>query len=284
MATNRARLLFFFLAGVGVALLMRRRGVGAGLLLRRALFLAALGGALVIAGWGDLVFVFYGVLFCLATVLVRWSNRALLLLAPAVAAPGLLSLAIDPSADDTVTNVLLVLGEMVPLFCIGLVTGRADLTSRRVVRAMGGAGVLLAAPGLVILTLTGGLDVTQVEGRLEPVAALVSTVGLCLVVLAACLSLPTSRARTWAPLATAGSMPLSGYVGHALLFTVIARLTDLSLGQATVVACGYLLGLVVAASLWRRRLGSGPVEAVMRWVSGPRLPMTDETARPPSGT
>lgn len=124
VATNRARLLFFLLAGIGVALLVRHRDVGAGVLLRRAVFLTALGAALSAAGWSDLVLVFYGILFVVAVLLVRLHDRLLLPVAVVVPVPGLLRLAMDPSADDTMTNVLLVVGEMVPLFCVGLVIGR----------------------------------------------------------------------------------------------------------------------------------------------------------------
>ncbi|KRF03474.1 hypothetical protein ASG88_21965 [Nocardioides sp. Soil777] len=85
VATNRNRLLFFLLAGVGVALIVRRRGVGAGVLLRRAAFVAALGAVLAVAGWSDLVLVFYGVLFVLA---VRLKDRMLLGVAVLIGGPG----------------------------------------------------------------------------------------------------------------------------------------------------------------------------------------------------
>lgn len=270
VATNRARILFFLLAGIGVALFVRRRNVGAGVLLRRALFLTALGAALVLAGWSDLVLIFYGVLFVVAVVLVKLTDRVLVVVAAVVAVPGLLRLAVNPSADDTLTNVLLVLGEMVPLFCLGLVIGRADLADRSVLRKVGTVGTLLAVPGLVALAFSGGLDVAHVEGRIEPVAALLSTTGLCMLVLVACLTLVPGESGRWSPLVVAGGMPLSGYVGHALLFPLLARFTDLSLGQSTLVAVGYLLAVVLVATPWRRWRGSGPVEALMRRVSGPR--------------
>jgi uncharacterized membrane protein YeiB len=64
-------------------------------------------------------------------------------------------------------------------------------------------------------------------------------------------------------------MPLTAYVGHALLFPVVARSATLSLSQAMAVAVGYLVALVVAAAWWQPRSGSGPVEALMRRASGP---------------
>ncbi|MBK5248001.1 MAG: DUF418 domain-containing protein [Actinomycetales bacterium] len=255
------------------------------MLLRRAAFLTVLGVALALAGWSDLILVFYGVLFVLAVLLVRLSDRMLLAVALLVAVPGVLRLAMNPSADDTLTNVLLVLGEMVPLFCVGLVVGRRDLTDRSLVRAVTGLGALLAVPGLVVLALEGGLgglgglDVAKVNGPIEPVAALVSTTGLCLLLLAACLRWVPREAGRWSPLVVAGGMPLSAYVGHALLFPLLARVTDWRLGVATVVAVAYLAVVVLAATPWRRRRGSGPVEALMRRVSGPRRAAVTARAR-----
>lgn len=267
--TNRARLLFFLLAGVGVALLVRRRGPAAGVLLRRAAFLAAVGAVLAFVGWGDVVLVFYGVLFVIAVLLVRCSDRVLVAVAALVAAPGVVRLAWAPFADDTLTNVLLVLGEVVPLFCLGLVVGRHDLGRPHVLRVVAGAGLLIALPGLVLLTLTGGLDVTETQGRLEPAAALVSTAGLCLLVLAACVwAVPSGSGRA-RRLVVAGSMPLSLYVGHAVVFTLVARYADLGLEAATALAIGYLGAAVLAAAWWRRRRGSGPVEALMRRLTEP---------------
>ena len=253
--------------------------MGAGVLLRRAAFLALLGVGLAVAGWSDLILVFYGVLFVVAVALVKLSDRRLLLVAVVVAALGLAPLAVNPSADDTLTNVLLVVGEMVPLFCIGLVIGRADLTDRSVVRTVGAVGALLAVPGLLVLAFSNGLDITEVGGRIEPLAATISTTGLCLFVLAACLSLLPGEATRWSPLVVAGGMPLSSYVRHALLFPLLARFTDLSLGESTRIAVGYLVAVVLVATPWRRWRGSGPVEALMRRLSGPRRDRTNSKPR-----
>ena len=155
VVTNRARLLFFLLAGVGVAMLVRRRGVGARVLLRRALFLALLGALLAVAGWSDLVLVFYGILFVMAAGLIKLGNRLLLSVAVVAAVPGLSRLAVNPAADDTLTNVLLVVGEMVPLFCVGLVIGRADLTDWSTLRTIRTLGTVLALAGLAVLAFTG---------------------------------------------------------------------------------------------------------------------------------
>ena len=267
--TDRARLLFLLLAGVGVGLLAARRGVRATTLLRRAGFLLVLGALLVVLGWGDLVLLFYAVLFVLAPGLLRLQTPALLVLAVLCALPALLATAADPTRTSDLTGVLLVLGEAVPLFCVGIAVGRADLGDPGVVRRLAVAGALLAAPGLLVLALRGALDLRAVGGPWEQAAATSSTTGLCLLAVAACLHLSgPAPARTLRALAVAGGMPLTAYVGHALLFPPLAGRLELGLGAATAIAVAYLAAVVLAASAWRRRHRSGPVEAAMRWVSG----------------
>lgn len=267
VATNRSRLLFFVLAGVGAALLQRRRGVGVSTWWRRAAFLAVLGVALAALGWSDLVLVFYGALFLVAPLLLRLSDRSLVVAAVLLAAPALVLLSLDGARDDTATNVLRIVGEVLPCFCVGVLLGRTGLTERRGVDRLGLYGAALATPGLVLLLARGALDPTETGGGPEPIAALTSTIGLCMLVLWACLRVAEPAPRWVQPLVTAGSMPLTGYVGHALLFTWVARRAELDLGAATLVAVAYLVSFVLFSVAWRRRVGSGPVEAAMRWVA-----------------
>jgi uncharacterized membrane protein YeiB len=152
---------------------------------------------------------------------------------------------------------------------VGIVVGRGDLADDVVVRRLVAVGALLAAPGLLLLAVRGALDITEVDGPWELAAATTSTTGLCLLVVAACLRLARGappRVLGW--LAVTGAMPLTAYVGHALLFPQLSRLVELDLGAATAVAVGYLVVVVLAAQWWRRHRGTGPVEAVMRRVSG----------------
>jgi uncharacterized membrane protein YeiB len=268
VATNRARLLFLLLAGVGVGLLVRR-GPRTAVLLGRAAFLLALGALLLALGWSDLVLLFYAVLFLLAPLLLRLPTPALLGVAVLCAVPAVVAAALDPARDADVTGVLLVMGEALPCFSVGIAVGRTDLGDPRVVRRLAAVGALLAVPGLVLLAVRGGLDVTEVDGGWELAAATTSTTGLSLLVLAACLRLcagvPGVALRL---LAVAGGMPLTAYVGHALLFPQIASRVQLELVAATAVAVAYLVLVVVGAQVWRRRYASGPVESVMRRMTG----------------
>jgi uncharacterized membrane protein YeiB len=268
VATNRARLLFLLLAGIGVALLVRR-GPRTATLLRRAAFFFVLGALLLALGWSDLVLLFYAVLFLLAPVLLRLQTPALLGVAALCALPAVVGTALDPARDADLTGVLLVLGEAVPCFCIGLAVGRADLGDRRAVRRLAAVGAASAAPGLLLLAVQGGLDLTDVDGARELAAATTSTIGLCLIIVAACLGLcagtPSPALRL---LAGAGGMPLTAYVGHALLFPTLAGRAQLDLGSATAVAVTYLVVVILGAHVWRQRYGSGPVEAVLRRLTG----------------
>lgn len=266
-ATNRARLLFFLLAGVSLSLLSARGRAGTGVLLRRAAFLTGLGALLVLLGWDDVVLVFYGVLFVLAPLLLRLPTPALLSVAVLTAVPGVLLLAADPGRQAALTGAALVVGEVVPLCALGLAAGRLPLRCAGAARRLALLGAALAAPGLVVLGLAGGLDVTDVDGPLEHVSALTSSAGLALLVLAGCLRLGTwPRAVRWSlPAAAAGGMPLTAYVGHALLLPVVGRTAALTLVETTAVAGAYLVAVTAFAVLWRSGRGPGPVESLMRW-------------------
>jgi uncharacterized membrane protein YeiB len=268
-ATNRARLLFFLLAGVSLSLLADRGRAGTGVLLRRAGFLTALGGLLVLLGWDDVVLSFYGVLFVLAPLLLRLATPALLAVAVLCAVPAVLLFARDPEREAGLTGAALVVGEVLPLFALGLAVGRLPLLADATARRLALLGAALAAPGLVVLAAAGGLDVTEVDGPVELVSALTSTAGLALLVLGRCLALGrrTRAARWLLPAAAAGGMPLTLYAGHALLFPVIARAAELTEVESTAVALGYLIAGTAFAVTWRRRHGSGPVETAMRWTT-----------------
>jgi hypothetical protein len=71
----------------------------------------------------------------------------------------------------------------------------------------------------------------QVDGPFALIITLTSTAGLALLSLALCLRHARStRAKRWLlPAAIAGSMPLTAYVGHALLFSRTAEVWSVAL-------------------------------------------------------
>lgn len=270
LCTSRARLLFLLLAGVGVSLLVQRRGLSTSTLLRRAGFLAAVGLLLLALGWTDLVLLFYAVLFVLAPALLRLPTPALLGVAVLTAVPALVATTVDPVAG-----------------------GRPH---RPAARRRGGGAAVQRGPGRRAPRpdgRRGGAPAGRLgcaAGRTRPRAA--RGPGrprrrrgrrprgdgrrddldhrLCLLAVAACLHLSSTRPGTVVrALALAGGMPLTAYVGHALLFPRVAVRAHLGLGAATGVALAYLVLVALLARVRRRRHRSGPVEAAMRRGSGP---------------
>jgi uncharacterized membrane protein YeiB len=185
------------------------------------------------------------------------------------ALPPVLLFAQDPTREAALTGAALVVGEVVPLFAVGVAVGRLPLLAAETATRLALVGAALSAPGLVVLAAAGGLNVTEVDGPLELISALTSTAGLALLVLALCLGLArsTAAARWLMPPAAAGRMPLTAYVGHALLFPVIAQTAEPTLAQGTAVAVCYLAVMTAFAVIWRRGHRSGPVEFAMRWTT-----------------
>lgn len=90
---------------------------------------------------------------------------------------------------------------------------------------------------------------------------LASTAGIALALLAAALLLAGVARPVLAPLAALGGMPLSAYTLHLLVLSAVTAEERLAFYLAQVIA------LLVAAVLWRRYVGRGPLEAVLAAVS-----------------
>ncbi|TDQ48818.1 heparan-alpha-glucosaminide N-acetyltransferase domain-containing protein [Actinorugispora endophytica] len=87
-------------------------------------------------------------------------------------------------------------------------------------------------------------------------------VGTALVVLAACLFLADLLHRGVFPLAAAGSMVLTVYVGHVV---VIAMLGGSSYDFSPFRLELFVLGALLFATLWKLLLGRGPLERLLGW-------------------
>jgi uncharacterized membrane protein YeiB len=177
---------------------------------------------------------------------------------------------------------------------LGLGVGRLALrkAATALVLAVSGAGLALAASALSTLLLgplggydrlaevvrtDGGSTVEQVvdAGRFGNVPTtsawwlatdaphsstpldLIGTGGAALLVLGLALLLSRPAGRLLAPLAAAGSMPLTLYSAHVVLLgrTDVDDSVRFYLAQVAVA--------LVAATLWRRFIGRGPLEAVV---------------------
>ncbi len=269
MFTDRARPLFFTLAGVGVTLLLRRSRPQ--VLARRAAYIATLGIVLVLVGWSDLVLVFYGIWFLLGIALARARMPVLLVIALGFALLPVLPAVASSAPDGTVFNISLILAETA-YFLIGMALGRLQLSSPRLRRTLLLFGGTLCVIGTLGLAAMGKLGLDAERSAASEVIHMVSTAGLVCVVISTAIFIGEAAPRwhgiKW--LALAGSVPLTIYVAHALLFTGLSQSWTTTLGPATLVAFGFLVVAVMMAATWVRPGRTGPLEALMRRVSRSR--------------
>lgn len=264
--TDRARPLFFTLAGVGVTLLLRSSHPK--VLARRAVYIAALGIVLLLIGWSDLVLVFYGIWFLLGIALARARTSMVLAVGLGFALLPLLPPVADSAPDGTAFNISLILAETA-YFCVGMALGRFKLSSPHLLRALLVSGGALCVMGFLGLAAMGRLGLDAERSAASEIVHMASTLGLVIAVIAAAVTigeaLPHSPIVKW--LAVAGSVPLTMYVAHALLFTGLSQTWTTTLGPATLVAFTFLAAVVILAVIWVRPGRTGPLEALMRRVS-----------------
>jgi uncharacterized membrane protein YeiB len=117
----------------------------------------------------------------------------------------------------------------------------------------------------------GRLGLDAERSAASEVVHMASTVGLVTVVIAGAIivgeAIPHSPLIRW--LAVAGSVPLTIYVAHAVLFTGLSRTWTTTLGPATLAAFAFLATVVILAVAWVRPGRTGPLETLMRRVSRP---------------
>jgi uncharacterized membrane protein len=178
---------------------------------------------------------------------------------------------------------------------LGLAVGRLDLGRARTAGVLAVAGGVLAAVASAVSALLlgplGGLDriaeVTDLDGRevadvvgqgrfgTVPTTTwwwlatdaphsttpldLLHTGGTALLVLGVLLLLAPRAGRLLAPLAAAGSMPLTLYCVHLAVLAAVAA-TGLA-PDALALWLAQVLLLLGGALVWRRRVGRGPLEA-----------------------
>jgi uncharacterized membrane protein len=303
IADERPRLLFALTAGIGLGFISggirpitEERGELRRQIAIRAVILIAL-GFLIWATLHPLVFIIldvYGVAFLVTLPLLFLPRRILLVLGVALLSvtPALAELGARTDFVSEVRQTPLkflsdwVVGGAypvivwVPVMLIGLALARFGLTSPRVVGIAALAGATVAAVLLPMVALLPGEEVVSEASWAVPLGASLAAlgnVGVGIVVVAGMLLLmqfarPAVRhvaSMVLSPITAMGSMPLSVYTLHLVVIAAAIRVED---GVYTDDSFELLLGLIVGsmlfAWLWRRYLGRGPLERMLRWASG----------------
>ncbi|MDQ0895280.1 heparan-alpha-glucosaminide N-acetyltransferase domain-containing protein [Agromyces ramosus] len=303
IADERPRLLFALTAGIGLGFMSG--GVmpiteGRGSLRRqiaiRAVILIAL-GLLIAVTLHPLVFIIldvYGVAFLVLLPLIFIPPRvalgvgiALLVVTPALAEVASRTEAVEELQSTSAQLIVdwFVSGAYpiviwIPVMLIGLALARLDLTSPRVVGIAALAGTTAAAMLLPIAAMLPGEEVATEASWAAPLRASLETVGntgVGVLVVAGMMLLtafarpPVRRVASalLSPVTAMGSMPLSVYTLHLVVIAASIRAENgVMTDDSFELLAGLVLGSMVFAWLWRRYLGRGPLERLLRWASG----------------
>lgn len=303
IADERPRLLFALTAGFGLGFLtggIRPVTDGRGVLRRqlavRAVILIAL-GLVIAATLHPLVFIIldvYGVAFLVMLPLLFLPARTTLVvgagllavtpgLATAVQYDGDLMSAREGDArllyDWMLTGAYPVI-VWVPVMLIGLGLARLGAADPRVVpryALVGAVTAVVMLPLSRLLPAEADATASPAEHAVSASALALGNVGLGLLVVAATVTLTTlarpavrrvARA-VLSPVTAMGAMPLTIYTLHLVVISGAKRaengyLTD----DSWALTIGLVVGSMVFAWFWRRYLGRGPLERLLRAASG----------------
>lgn len=291
---------FVLTAGVGVTL-MTRTSIGDATrtiemrwrLVRRGLLLYS-GGLLFDFVWPGTILPFYGAMFVLAALMFTLRIRWLALIGVAAALAGWLirwwvyersvdggdtSWLTDPPARsprgllfDVFVNGTHPLLPWLAYFCVGIVLGRLLTVSwwRPPCVALG--FVLYTTATIVNATATTDRSLVLLSDNPfdRGIVYVASALGTSLIAFGAISWIADQFASTPIvdALRRAGQMSLTIYLGHALLFNVVADWLDLlqpgGVGTALAAAAVYWFGATSLAVAYQKRYGRGPAERLYR--------------------
>jgi uncharacterized membrane protein len=268
----------------------------------RAAWIFAIGGVL---EWLDtfvaIILGVYAVLFVLALPFLRWSSPRLLAAAGVIAVAGppldavLGQLLSAGGAESHYFARLLVTGPYPAMLwwafvLVGLAVGRLDLGSARVrvhLAAAGAAAALVGYGGgwLTTRVMADGAPsrgpetgfgfplgewraawLTGAEPHSGTTFELVGSTGFALLVIAGCLVLGDRLPVLTAPVGAVGSLGLSVYTAHVVVIWALLAVDPLTT-QGFGIWLVFVAGALVAATVWRARLGRGPLERLLTWSS-----------------
>ena len=300
---GRSAVLFATVAGVSLGLMTGaadppppgRRGDARLTVLIRAAVLILLGLALttfvqppiavILDYYGLALLVLLGPLFLPRGALLGLALGVALLGPPVVAAldPLLGAAAVPPPANLVVQ--WLVTGHYPMLTWLaflfgGLALARVDLSRRRTAVAAIAVGAVAALLGYGAQLLPG----ITAEAHSGTTAEVFGSGGVALAIIGtwSLLDSATGSGETVArgirfvvaPLAAAGSMPLTLYTAHAIVLAIV-RTVEAGDGRwhpTFALFLALVAGSLVFAALWRRLVGSGPLEGVLRALTRVALP------------
>ena len=288
-ADGRPAATFALLAGVSAGLLSGGAAPIAGDRMRharvrilvRATLLLPLGVLLMVLGTRIAVILpGYAVMFAMLTVALAWRPRRLLIAAGVVllVAPPLVFFARDalPYPGSLGYPVELLVGEFYPALVwiayllVGLALARTDLTASAMPRTL----LLLGVPLAVLGYGAGAVAMRTVPSEhtlrralldasphADSAVEVVGNLGVVLCVLAVCLVVG-SHAPAWSfPLAATGALALTAY---SVQIVVIAWLGDVVFVRPSNLRLAVFVTVtLVAATVWRRRFGRGPLESAL---------------------
>ncbi|WP_314102336.1 DUF418 domain-containing protein [uncultured Frigoribacterium sp.] len=280
VVVGHTSVLFFLVAGVTVGLTASRRRAdgavevtGRALLVPRAVVVFALGVVTIVT-----ILPVHGLLLLVLAAVVDLRPRTLAISAVAAAAVTaplglLLGTARDAGTFDVLTSlaqgtvdVLVQAAAYLVASLAGAAVGRllAQGALRVGVLAVVGASCAAAAYGVALLASVVDLgplasSLLSAEAHSGSPVEMIGSTGLCLLLLAAVLALPSSTHRLLEPVAAVGALALTMYLLHFVVVLALLPLATTEAGQFAVFAASASV-LVVVALLVRRRFRRGPLE------------------------
>ena len=254
--SNRARPMFFLLAGFGAATVITAKAQH--FMLRRAAYVSSLGVLLALIGWNDLILVFYGILFLLAPWIARLNNRIQAILFISLFCIGIFAQVVEVLA-------IAVIAEILSYFILGMWLSEQR---REVIRKLGFLLFLTYIP--FALTVGVGLyadDKLFLDSLVwwELFLFCTSNIGILFLIIEG-FRHATSRGRL-VVLVAIGSMPLTSFIAHALYFVILDRIAPQSFSWVFLSAFLFLVVLSLFASILYRSGKRGPFEALLRRIT-----------------
>ena len=293
---GRSAILFATVAGVSLGLLtggsappaVGERGDARIVVFIRGVVLVLLGLALTefVRPPIAVILDFYGFAFLLLIPVLFVTGRVLgvLMIIIVIAAPPVVAAIADVASFGSIAEPAqlvarwLIFGEYPMLIWIafllaGLLLARADLRDRRTATIALGLGALVASLGYGAAFLIPGVTAAAHSGT---TAEVVGSGGVAVAVIGGLSLLDSATGRGeriarvlrfgLAPVAAAGAMSLTLYTAHAIVLAIIQAAADhperWQVPEWTFPALA--VGALAGATLWRRFVGTGPLEAGVR--------------------